>query len=184
MLKIKGKQLTLQTASLDDEGHHLLCSTVDHTALIWDVRKTKPTHTLTVKEVVASAFSKDSSLAVTSHIDGTLLMIDVSTGQIRHRHRSEPAHKIQVSNGTVAFTFHRNNFYAWDLNKSGNFATFTADWEPTSRHVYVIGDHVTMCLPDSAREMTLRLRIPVSKQEKLLEQSPFEGIPLEGNFQC
>ena len=140
-------------------------------------------HTLKVKEVVASAFSKDSSLAVTSHRDGTLLMIDVCAGQIRHIHRGKPAHKILISNDTVAFTFHRNNFYAWDLNKSGNLATFTSDWDPTSRHVYVIGNHVTMCLPDRAREMTLRLRIPASKQGKLLEQSPFEGIPLEGNFQ-
>ena len=184
LLKIKGKQLTLQAASIDDEGQHLLCSTVDHTALIWDMKKPKPLHTLKVNEFVASAFSKDVLLALTSHRDGTLLIIDVSTGQIRHKHRSEPAHKILISNSSVAFTFHRNHFYAWDLQKDRNLATFTADWEPTSRHVYVIGNHVTMCLPDRAREMTLRISTPASKRGTLPEQSPFDGISLEGNLKC
>lgn len=184
LLKIKSKQLTLQAASIDDKGQLLLCSTFDHTALIWDVRKPRLLHTLKVKEVVASAFPTDSSLAVTSHRDGTLLIIEVSTGQIRHRRRSEPAHKILISGSTVAYTFHRNDFYAWDLIAGGNLATFTADWEPTSRHVYAIGDHLTMCLPDRAREMTLRLRTQASEEEKRFEQSPFEGISLEGHFQC
>ena len=184
LLKIKGKQLTLRAASLDDKGRHLLCSTIDHTALIWDVRNpAKLLHTLKVKDVVASGFSTDlQPLVVTSHRDGTLLTIDIFTGQILHQLRSEPAHKILISNNAIAYTFHRNNFYAWELKKGGNLATFTADWEPTSRHVYVIGNHVTMCLPDRAREMTLRLSIPASKEESLAEQSPYQGVPLEGNL--
>ena len=184
LLKIKGKQLTLRGASLDDKGRYLLCSTIDHTALIWDVRNpSKPLHTLKLKEAVASGFSLDlQPLAVTSHRDGTLLIVDVFTGQILHQLRSEPVHKILISNNAVAYTFHRNDFYAWDLKKGGNIATFTADWEPTSRHVYVIGNHVTMCLPDRAREMTLRLRTPASKEETLTERSPYEGTPLEGHL--
>lgn len=184
LLKVKGKQLTLRAASLDDKGRHLLCSTVDHTALIWDVRNpAKLLHTLKVKEVVASGFFTDlQPLAVTSHRDGALLIVNVLTGQILHKHRSEPAHKMLISNNAVAYTFHRNHFYAWDLQKGGNIATFTADWEPTSRHVYVIGNHVTMCLPDQSREINLRLRIPASKEENLSEQSPYEGMPLEGHL--
>lgn len=184
LLKVKGKQLTLRAASLDDKGRHLLCSTVDHTALIWDVRNpAKLLHTLKVKEVVASGFSTDlQPLAVTSHRDGTLLVVDVLTGQILHKHRSEPAHKMLISNDAVAYTFHRNHFYAWDLQKGGNIASFTVDWEPTSRHVYLIGNHVTMCLPDQSREINLRLRIPVSKEYDLLGQSPYEGVPLEGHL--
>ena len=184
VLKVKGKQLTLRAASLDDKGRHLLCSTVDHTALIWDVRNpAKLLHTLKVKEVVASGFSTDlQPLAVTSHRDGTLLVVDVLTGQILHKHRSEPAHKMLISNNAVAYTFHRNYFYAWDLQKGGNIASFTVDWEPTSRHVYVIGNHVTMCLPDQSREINLRLRIPASKEYDLSEQSPYEGVPLEGHL--
>lgn len=184
LLKVKGKQLTLRAASLDDKGRHLLCSTVDHTALIWDVRNpAKLLHTLKVKEVVASGFFTDlQPLAVTSHRDGALLIVNVLTGQILHKHRSEPAHKMLISNNAVAYTFHRNHFYAWDLQKGGNIATFTADWEPTSRHVYVVGNHVTMCLPDQSREINLRLRIPASKEENLSEQSPYEGMPLEGHL--
>ena len=184
VLKVKGKQLTLRAASLDDKGRHLLCSTVDHTALIWDVRNpAKLLHTLKVKEVVASGFSTDlQPLAVTSHRDGTLLVVDVLTGQILHKHRSEPAHKMLISNNAVAYTFHRNHFYAWDLQKGGNIASFTVDWEPTSRHVYVIGNHVTMCLPDQSREINLRLRIPASKEYDLSEQSPYEGVPLVGHL--
>lgn len=184
LLKVKGKQLTLRAASLDDKGRHLLCSTVDHTALIWDVRNpAKLLHTLKVKEVVASGFSTDlQPLAVTSHRDATLLVVDVLTGQILHKHRSEPAHKMLISNDAVAYTFHRNHFYAWDLQKGGNIASFTVDWEPTSRHVYLIGNHVTMCLPDQSREINLRLRIPVSKEYDLLGQSPYEGVPLEGHL--
>ena len=184
LLKVKGKQLTLRAASLDNKGRHLLCSTVDHTALIWDVRNpAKLLHTLKVKEVVASGFSTDlQPLAVTSHRDGTLLIVDVLTGLILYKHRSEPAHKMLISNNAVAYTFHRNHFYAWDLQKGANIATFTADWEPTSRHVYAIGNHLTMCLSDQSREINLRLRIPASKEEKLTEQSPYEGIPLEGHL--
>ena len=184
LLKVKGKQLTLRAASLDDKGRYLLCSTVDHTAFIWDVRNpAKLLHTLKVKDVVASGLSTDlQPLAVTSHRDGTLLVVDVLTGQILHKHSSEPAHKILISSNAVAYTFHRNHFYAWDLQKGGNIATFTADWEPTSRHVYVIGNHLTMCLPDLSREIHLRLRIPASKEEDLSEQSPYEGEPLEGNL--
>ena len=181
LLKVKGKQLTLRAAALDDKGRYLLCSTVDHTALIWDVRNpAKLLHTLKVKEVVASGFSTDlQPLTVTSHRDGTLLVVDVLTGQILHKYRSEPAHKVLISNNAVAYTFHRNHFYAWDLQDGGNIATFTADWEPTSRHVYIIGNHVTMCLPDQSREMNLRLRIPASKEENLSAQSPYEEVPLE-----
>lgn len=150
LLKVTGRQLTLQAANLDDEDHRLLCSTVDDTKLIWDLRTiSRPLHTTqpTVTGLVASAFSKDSSVAVTSQKDGTLVVIDVSTGHIRHRARSQPAHKILIPNNKLAIKFHRNNLYAWDLNKGENVATFTADWEPTSRHVYLIGDHVTMCPP-------------------------------------
>ena len=118
------------------------------------------------------ASSKDSSVAVSSQKDGTLVVVGVSTGQIRHRARSQPARKILIPNNKLAITFHRNNFYAWDLNKGENVATFTADWEPTPRHVYLIGDHVTMCLPDRAREMTPKLHgIPPGKEEELLEES-------------
>ena len=182
LLKVKGKQLTLRAASLDDKGRHLLCSTVDHTALIWDVRNpVKLLHTLKVKEVVASGFSTDlQPLAVTSHRDGTFLVVDVLTGQILHKHRSEPAHKMLISNNAVAYTFHRNHFYAWDLQEGRNVASFTVDWEPTSRHVYIIGNHVTMCLPDQSREINLRLRIPAAKEYDLSGQSPYEGVPLEG----
>lgn len=181
LLKVKRKQLTLRAAALDDKGRYLLCSTVDHTALILDVRNpAKLLHTLKVKEVVASGFSTDlQPLAVTSHRDGTLLVVDVLTGQILHKYRGEPAHKVLISNNAVAYTFYRNHFYAWDLQNGGNIATFTADWEPTSRHVYVIGNHVTMCLPDQSREMNLRLRIPASKEENLSAQSPYEEVPLE-----
>ena len=150
LLKVTGSQLTLQAANLDDEDHRLLCSTVDDTKLIWDLRTiSRPLHTTqpTVTGLVASAFSKDSSVAVTSQKDGTLVVIDVSTGHIRHRARSQPAHKILIPNNKLAIKFHRNNLYACDLNKGENVATFTADWEPTSRHVYLIGDHVTMCPP-------------------------------------
>ena len=184
LLKVKGKQLTLRAASLDDKGRYLLCSTVDSTALIWDVRNpAKLLHTLKVKEVVASGFSTDlQPLAVTSHRDGTFLVVDVLTGQILHRHRSEPTHKMLISNNAVAYTFHRNHFCAWDLQKGGNIATFTADWEPTTRHVYVIGSHVTMCLPDQSREMNLRLRFPASKEDNRSGQSPYEEVPQDGHL--
>ena len=186
LLKVKGRQLKLQAANLDNEGHLLFCSTLDDTTLIWDLRTiSRPLHATlpAVKGLVASAFSKDSSVAVSSQKDGTLVVIGVSTGRIRHRARSQPAHKILISNNKLAITFHRNNFSAWDLNKGENVATFTADWETTSTHVYLIGDHVTMCLPDRAREMTLKLHgIPPGKEEEFLEESPFMGIPVEGNF--
>lgn len=186
LLKVKGRQLKLQAANLGNEGHLLLCSTLDDTTLIWDLRTiSRPLHATlpAVKGLVASAFSKDSSVAVSSQKDGTLVAIGVSTGRIRHRARSQPAHKILISNNKLAITFHRNNFCAWDLNKGENVATFTADWETTSTHVYLIGDHVTMCLPDRAREMTLKLHgIPPGKEEEFLEESPFMGIPVEGNF--
>ena len=44
-----------------------------------------------------------------------------------------------------------------------------------------------MCLPDRAREMSLKLHgIPPGKEEEFLEESPFMGIPVAGNFryQC
>ena len=69
LLKVKGEQLTLRAAHLDDEGHRLLCSTVDDTTLIWYLRTiSRPSHTTllpALKGLVASAFSKDSSVAVT-----------------------------------------------------------------------------------------------------------------------
>lgn len=34
LLKVKGKQLKLQAANLDNEGHLLFCSTLDDTTLI------------------------------------------------------------------------------------------------------------------------------------------------------
>ena len=186
LLKVKRRQLTLQAANLNNEGHRLFCSTVDDTTLIWDLRTiSRPLHTTlpAVKGLVASTFSKDSSVAVLSQKDGTLVVIGVSTAQIRHRARSQPAHKILIPNNKLAISFHRNNFYAWNVNMGENVVTFTADWEPTSRHVYLIGDHVTMCLPDRAREMTLKLHgIHPSKEEEFLGESPFMGIPVEGNF--
>lgn len=184
LLKVKGKQLTLRAASINERGQYLLCSTVDHISLIWDVRNpAKLLHKLKVKDVVASNFLTTSlSLAVTSHRDGTLLITDVSKGQILYQHRSESSHKILISKNAVAFTFHGNDFFAWDLRKGGNIATFTSDWEPTSRHVYIIGNHVTMCLPDKAREMTLRLHWLATADENFTGASPYEGIQLEGHL--
>ena len=56
--------------------------------MIWDLRTiSRPLNTTlpAVKGLVAWAFSNDSSVAVSSQKDGTLVIIGVSTGQIRLR---------------------------------------------------------------------------------------------------
>ena len=116
LLKIKNKVLKLEAASLDNEACFLFCTSVDNKGLICDVKNIRLMHTLKIPGVVASGFSTKLQCVVTSHRDGSFLVTSISSGQILHRHRSEPSHKILFSSSaSVAYTFHSNQFQAWNL---------------------------------------------------------------------